>query len=99
MLFSIAAHADYSTDGAKVRECETEGVVFSQAADARDAGLPPAAALKSAVSSTGISPALAKKFINLVYFDPRFIGAGGQALSEQVTQACLYTGSKYKPLQ
>lgn len=99
MLFSISAHADYSTDPKKVHECIVAGDVFAQAADSRDAGLPPAAALKTAVSSTGVDPARAKKIINLVYFDPHFIGASGEALSQQMTRACLYTGSKYKPLQ
>jgi hypothetical protein len=98
LLAPLAASAQ-QVSPEKQRDCLLKGAVFQQAAAYRDQGLPPAYALKATMAQGGVTQDFAKKAINLVYFDPGFVGAGGDALMQQMAQVCMHPHGLYKPLQ
>jgi hypothetical protein len=87
--FAHAADANY---------CSLLGTVYQNAAYMRDAGNPPEMALQMTAAYKVVDVATRKKAINLVYFDQRFVNAGGAALQMQVMQACMGQ-RQYQPLK
>ncbi len=81
--------------------CMLKGAIFKQAAHMRDTGASPQFTLSSLSSfqSDGFSLRFLKETINLVFFDPAFINAGGDALQQQVADACLHPNGRYRPLK
>src|SRR5271170_8081665 len=79
-------------------ECLDEGIAFQAVAAYRDAGLPPEYAFNAQLAQSSLSRSFSKNIVNLVYFDPRFINAGGEALMTQVMESCLYPNGRYRPL-
>lgn len=84
--------------------CMMEGQVFKTAASYRDQGMSPTQALAAVsgyerIQSGSVTPEFVKKAINLVYFDGGFAAAGGDALSQQMAEACMYPNGRYQPLQ
>lgn len=71
-----------------------------QEARFRDRGMSPEDALRFSGSFLGphIDADYIKFAINTVYFDPRFVNARGEALSNQMTTACLYPKGRFHPL-
>lgn len=80
--------------------CLMEGSAYRQAASYRDDGMSPQNALSymKAYGQYGIQDDFLKRAINSVYFDGRFAGAGGKALSDQMADMCLYPNGRFKPL-
>lgn len=100
---SISAFAQ--SDQEKSLTCRLKGEIFKSAAFSRDHGMSPETAygMASGYLSSGmpdINKPFLKNTINVVYFDPSFSDAGGQALSAQVTEICLTGGKpRYQPLK
>lgn len=89
--------------------CRVKGEVFKNAAELRDQGGSPEWAYpivaggwlnKQVAPIPGIDKEFVKQAINMVYFDPAFINAGGQRLASQVEGYCLRDGKpQFKPLK
>lgn len=78
----------------KMTGCIFKGTLFQQAASFRDYGVSPKEALRTmgqrvSGGQFGLSMDFIKHSINLVYFDPDFAYAHGQALADQIRSACL----------
>lgn len=101
LLIPLAVRAASSEDQLS---CLMEGQAFKVAAQYRDDGTSPTDALSGIAGYSKIQhgkvplPAL-KNAVNLVFFDSRFAGAGGDALAQQVTEACMYPNGRYQPLK
>lgn len=95
-FFSVAAYADQELT------CLWEGATYKAAAAQRDRGMSPQEAFDEDKSSdgsrmqNGLSDRVVRRIVNLVYFDPDFEDAGGQALADQVYSLCMRR--LYKPL-
>jgi hypothetical protein len=85
--------------------CRLKGQIFETSANMRNQGVSPetvqdmqAGYLKS--WTHGITKEFIKNTINLVYFDPAFINAGGPRLANQIRNICM-TGSQsqFQPLK
>lgn len=78
----------------KFTGCIFSGGIFQHAAVFRDHGLSPEEALRTmkpgaSEGKFGISIEFIKKAINLVYFDPGFTYASGDALAAQIRTLCM----------
>ncbi|WP_124534168.1 hypothetical protein [Burkholderia cepacia] len=85
----------------KQRICFMKGAIYRQAASMRDDAMSPQitfSALKS-FEQNGIKEQFLKNAINQVYFDRRFINAGGQALANQISGICMHPNGIFKPLE
>jgi hypothetical protein len=94
------AQSSASPEQERMHECAMEGLVFSMAASFRDSKWPPQYAFDylHKAKYDGINDSFLKKAINLVYFDGNFSGAGGSALSQQITEECIKP-TNWKPLK
>jgi hypothetical protein len=89
-----------------IEQCSQKADIFTSAAQARDTGEPPQDFYNFKVQSfnamhdkDGLTIEFIKKAVNLVYFDPQFSQAGGQALYNQALEACLHPRGRYQPVQ
>jgi hypothetical protein len=80
--------------------CMSKGGLFKGVASLRDQGADPTIAYARYTPNVVFDDASVKRFINLVYFDPRFTNAGGQALEQQINAVCLNDGKpQFQPLK
>lgn len=100
LLAPLAAHAQaFPFTPAQQKSCLLEAQVFQYAASYRDSGMSPQQAFGNISAMQGVPKQSAKGIINTVYFDSNFTGTGGQALFNQIYEACLYPKGRYQPLQ
>lgn len=96
---SYSSESDNGSSVDKERRCITMSYYYSSIAHKRDSGLSPQQTLEnmSIDPSNGIDEKFLKKTINLLYFNPSYVNAGGDRLQQQIYLAC--TGREYKPLK
>ena len=93
LFASLSAHADENS------RCLSVGQAFQVIAQYRDTGMPPKMSLGVLANKSSIPVDTWKKWINLVYFDPRFVNAGGEPLFHQIYEACMYPNGREQPLK
>lgn len=105
-LGASASFADVpNAEDTKFNRCLFAGGVFASSAMYRDHRFAPEEALRSISrdfpnGKYGITEAFVKRVINLIYFDPSYAYAGGDALSAQVRDSCLRDGKpEFQPLK
>jgi hypothetical protein len=103
LLFAGTAQAKLSQ-----QECLLRATIYVQAAAFRDQGTDPKYAFEAVMnncdhdgikSSCGVTAANAKSVINKVYFDSRFVNAGGEALKNQMITTCMHPEGVFQPLK
>lgn len=94
LSFSLSARADGDP-----HICSLTGSVFETAAQARDMQVSPEQALKMVAPYDEIPLWQRKQIINVVYFDSRFAGSGGEPLRRQMMSICLNGLPAWKPLK
>ncbi len=84
----------------KQKICMIKANTYLLAADGRDSGFTPKQALEYGYfKHDGVSLAWIKEAYNQVYFDSRFINAGGNGLYMQMYNLCLFGPRRYEPLK
>lgn len=96
--FAVASDAGFSDS--EIAKCTQYGRMYEAAARRRDQGVSPQDTLNTTKEFGLISLADQKKAINAVFFDPAFSRAGGEPLSRQMQDFCLYgKPAKFEPLK
>ena len=77
--------------------CNIMGTMYDVIAQVKHGGMPPEEAFRIAksVAKSTLTEQQVKEAVNMVYFDPGFAYAGGQALVNQIYASCM---NDFKPL-
>ncbi|MDB5777617.1 MAG: hypothetical protein JWP38_3750 [Herbaspirillum sp.] len=79
--------------------CALRSSMYESVATWRNSDVAPESALRFSVSYKEIPVEDRKRIINIVYFDPAFENAGGEALRNQMLDLCLNGPKDWKPLK
>ena len=89
-LQSYAGDQSYTEEAAHI--CLLKSSAYETAAAMRNAGMPPQNTFNGLLgfAKDGVTTEWLKGAINEVYFDARFVNAGGEALGRQMYDLCLF---------